>query len=245
MDSFCALLNKVRLKVCSVWQYIYSIRFPIWCHPSKIESSLYQDFHVLYVHIERDKKAYHRKKERGQWKWEIEPISTPKPFPEQSTRCVNFSIHFVQRLLANWHLMGHSLGKVHLINQCKTFQPINRQPSSMKFKIFLLLFLTTILVTCKAQIDYGRKCIKDKFPPPPYAMMRSDGLFKDYKTDVACPYPDEECMDGRCVKMWDFSRTCYSDWHCPSGTQCSYYPTMPIVGDPGYGPLPSPDYKWV
>ena len=26
------------------------------CTPSKIESSLYQDFHVLYVHIERDKK---------------------------------------------------------------------------------------------------------------------------------------------------------------------------------------------
>ena len=57
-----------------MWRHLKQTlrRWEPHCTPSKIESSLYQDFHVLYVHIERDKKH----SVRGQWKWEIEPIST-------------------------------------------------------------------------------------------------------------------------------------------------------------------------
>ena len=43
----------MRVKLPKIEQCVHQRRHP----PQKIESSLYQDFHVLYVHISRDKKA--------------------------------------------------------------------------------------------------------------------------------------------------------------------------------------------
>ena len=45
------MMNINESKITNIEQCAYQ-RHP----PQKIESSLYQDFHVLYVHIERDKK---------------------------------------------------------------------------------------------------------------------------------------------------------------------------------------------
>lgn len=114
----------------------------------------------------------------------------------------------------------------------------------MKFKSFLLVFLPTILGTSKAQSDTDswRKCIRKKWPSPLLARVRGGGLFSNYGTESSCQNPDEECMDGYCVKMWDFSNTCYSDWTCPIEARCSYYP-YPLDPPEGFDPLPLPSHN--
>ena len=106
----------------------------------------------------------------------------------------------------------------------------------MKFEIFGLVWIIVV----NAQALPWKQSIDCRWRSP--GEQERQGVGNSFKR--LCPHPQQECIDGLCIDMWDFSRPCYSDYMCPLGTACSYY--NPSVGpwiDPE--PFPNPDNKYL